>query len=90
MSHNVEIYNRSLEVGRYVVDTKCTVRQAAHQFQISKSTVHKDLTERLPENNALLAEEARKVLDVNKEERYIRGGEATKQKYLSFKKRTFI
>lgn len=58
-----------------------TVRQAARKFGISKSTVHKDVTERLEQINLRLAHEARKVLDVNKSERHIRGGLATKEKY---------
>ena len=58
-----------------------SVRQSAKQFGISKSTVHKDVTERLMQINPSLAKEARKVLDVNKQERHIRGGMATKEKY---------
>ena len=58
-----------------------TVRQAAKKFGISKSTVHKDVTERLEQVNASLARDARKVLDINKSERHIRGGQATKAKY---------
>ena len=58
-----------------------TVRQAAKKFGISKSTVHKDVTERLEQINASLARDARKVLDINKSERHIRGGQATKAKY---------
>ena len=62
--------------------SKATVRQAAKQFGISKSTVHKDITERLLRINPSLAAEARKILDVNKSERHIRGGMATREKYL--------
>ena len=58
------------------------MRQTAKQFGISKSTVHKDVTERLMQINPALAKEARKVLDINKSERHIRGGLATKEKYL--------
>ena len=65
-----------------VLATKGTVRQTARCFGISKSTVHKDITERLEEINPSLASETRKVLDVNKAERHIRGGLATKEKYL--------
>lgn len=66
----------------YIVANNATVRQAAKKFGISKSTVHKDVTERLLIINPTLASEARKVLDVNKSERHIRGGMATKEKYL--------
>ncbi len=75
------IEQRALEIGAYIVDRNATVRQAAKQFGISKSTVHKDVTDRLAEINPALAREARKVLDVNKSERHIRGGLATKEKY---------
>lgn len=65
--------------------TKSTVRQAAKKFGVSKSTVHKDVTNRLRELNPALAEQARKILDKNKEERHIRGGQATKEKYMRLK-----
>ena len=65
-----------------MIDNNATVRQTAKQFGISKSTVHKDVTERLSQVNPTLAREARKVLDVNKSERHIRGGLATREKYL--------
>ena len=71
-----------MEIARYIIENNTTVRQAAKQFGISKSTVHKDVTERLLQVNAGLASEVRKVLDVNKSERHIRGGLATKEKYL--------
>ena len=64
------------------IEERATVRQAAKQFGISKSTVHKDVTERLSQINPSLAAQARQVLDVNKSERHIRGGMATKEKYL--------
>lgn len=64
------------------IDNNTTVRQAAKHFGISKSTVHKDVTERLAQVNPSLAAETRKVLDINKSERHIRGGMATKEKYL--------
>lgn len=76
------IEERTLELARYIIETKATVRQAANKFGISKSTVHKDITERLVQINPSLANETRKVLDVNKQERHIRGGLATKEKYL--------
>ena len=64
------------------IENNATVRQTAKQFRISKSTVHKDVTERLLQINPALAGEARKVLDMNKSERHIRGGMATREKYL--------
>ena len=72
---------RCAELARYIVEHNATVRQAAQRFGISKSTVHKDVTERLSQINPALAREARKVLDVNKSERHIRGGLATREKY---------
>ena len=77
------IEERAIKTGQYIIDTKATVRQAADKFGVSKSTVHKDVTARLSKINPKLASEARKVLDVNKQERHIRGGMATKEKYLT-------
>lgn len=74
--------NRILSIARYTIDHNSTVRSTARKFGISKSTVHKDLTERLPQIDHHLAEEVRDILEVNKSERHIRGGMATKQKYL--------
>lgn len=76
------IEERAMEIARYIIDNNTTVRQAAKHFGISKSTVHKDVTERLVQVNPSFAAEARKVLDVNKSERHIRGGLATREKYL--------
>ena len=76
------IEERAMEIARYIIDNNTTVRQAAKHSGISKSTVHKDVTERLVQVNPSLAAEARKVLDVNKSERHIRGGLATREKYL--------
>ncbi|MBQ8280114.1 MAG: sporulation transcriptional regulator SpoIIID [Roseburia sp.] len=76
------IEERAMEIARYIIDNNTTVRQAAKHYGISKSTVHKDVTERLEQVNPGLAAEVRKVLDVNKSERHIRGGLATKEKYL--------
>ena len=76
------IEERALEIGTYIVENNTTVRQAAKKFGISKSTVHKDVSERLPEINQSLAAAVRRVLDVNKSERHIRGGMATREKYL--------
>ncbi|AYO31777.1 MAG: putative DeoR family transcriptional regulator, stage sporulation protein [Thermoanaerobacteraceae bacterium] len=74
---------RILEVAAYIIDTKATVRQAAKIFGVSKSTVHKDMTERLPEINPEKAKLVKDVLEYNKAERHIRGGKATKKKYLN-------
>ncbi|MBP3421196.1 MAG: sporulation transcriptional regulator SpoIIID [Lachnospiraceae bacterium] len=76
------IEERAINVANYIIENNATVRQTAKQFGISKSTVHKDVTERLMLVNPALAKSARKVLDVNKSERHIRGGMATKEKYL--------
>ena len=76
------IEERAVEIAEYIIETKATVRQTAKKFGVSKSTVHKDCTERLLQINPSLAAEARKVLDVNKQERHIRGGLATREKYL--------
>ena len=76
------IEERAMEIANYIIREKATVRQTAKKFGISKSTVHKDVTERLLLINPSLAKEARKVLDMNKSERHIRGGLATREKYL--------
>ena len=76
------IEERAVEIADYIIENNATVRQTAKQFRISKSTVHKDVTERLAQVNPSLAAETRKVLDINKSERHIRGGMATKEKYL--------
>lgn len=76
------IEERAMEIAVYIIEHNATVRQTAKQFGVSKSTVHKDLVDRLPMVNPGLAQEARKVLDINKSERHIRGGMATKEKYL--------
>ena len=68
------IEERAVETAIYMIETKATVRQTAKKFGVSKSTVHKDLTSRLVLVNPQLAAEARKILDVNKSERHIRGG----------------
>lgn len=79
------IYQRVLEVSNYIYETRATVRQAAKVFGVSKSTIHKDVTERLQKIDKRLAEKVKKVLEYNKAERHIRGGQATKEKYLSEK-----
>lgn len=75
------IEERAVEIARYIIENNATVRQAAKQFGISKSTVHKDITDRLEHINPSLASQTRIVLDVNKSERHIRGGLATREKY---------
>ena len=75
------IEERAVNIACYIIEHNATVRQAAKAFGVSKSTVHKDVTERLEQVNPSLAAEARKVIDVNKSERHIRGGMATKEKY---------
>ena len=75
------IEERTVELANYIVENKCTVREAAKKFGISKSTVHKDVTERLIKINQLLADEVRVVLLENKQERHLRGGYATREKY---------
>lgn len=75
------IEERVLEVAKYIIDSKATIRRTAKIFGVSKSTVHKDITERLPKINPLVAKEAKEILDLNKAERHIRGGRATKMKY---------
>lgn len=73
--------DRAITLGNYIVENRSTVRAAAKQFGISKSTVHKDVSERLPYIRPQLAEDVREVLLQNKQERHIRGGLATKEKY---------
>jgi len=75
------IEERAIHLAQYIIDSKDTVRGAAKKFGISKSTVHKDVSERLTKINPALAHEVRIILDENKAERHIRGGMATKQKY---------
>lgn len=76
------IEERAIGIANYIIDHNATVRQTARAFGVSKSTVHKDVTDRLMQINPALAKQARRVLDVNKSERHIRGGLATKEKYL--------
>ena len=76
------IEQRVKELSRYMLESRGTVRQAASVFGVSKSTVHKDLTERLPLINEGIAARVREILEINKAERHIRGGEATKRKYM--------
>ena len=73
---------RVLALAQFILETKSTVRKTAKEYNISKSTVHKDITERLADIDPILAEKVHSILDINKAERHIRGGLATKEKYL--------
>lgn len=75
------IRERVLELSNYIIESGATVRQTAGQFGVSKSTVHKDVTERLPLLNEITAARVRDILDNNKAERHLRGGEATRRRY---------
>jgi len=75
------IEDRVLEVAKYIIESKSTIRRTAKVFGVSKSTIHKDMTERLPAINPQIANEAKTILDLNKAERHIRGGRATRLKY---------
>ena len=74
------IAKRACELAVYIIETGATVRAAARHFGISKSTVHKDLSQKLPQCNLTLYNNVRKVLEINKAQRHIRGGNATKEK----------
>jgi len=76
------IERRSCDLAVYIIETGATVRTAAKEFGISKSTVHKDLSQKLPQCNPVLYKQVRRVLEENKAQRHIRGGMATKAKYL--------
>ncbi|MCD8103481.1 MAG: sporulation transcriptional regulator SpoIIID [Lachnospiraceae bacterium] len=80
------IEERVLTIAVYIVENSATVRDAAKKFQVSKSTVHKDMVDRLQQINPSLCQDVRKVLDVNKQERHIRGGMATREKYRNLSK----
>ncbi len=75
-------YDRCVELAQYIIENECTVRDAAAYFGVSKSTVHKDVTERLEKNDRNLYLSVKKILQRNKSERHLRGGEATRKKYL--------
>jgi putative DeoR family transcriptional regulator (stage III sporulation protein D) len=76
---------RAVSLAAYIIENNATVRKAATVFHISKSTVHKDVSERLKKLNPQLYVQVKKVLDINKQERHIRGGMATRRKYLLYK-----
>ena len=78
---------RSVELGEYIVKNRSTVRAAAKVFGISKSTVHMDVTQKLEEIDPVLSKEVREILDINKAQRHIRGGIATREKYKGKKMR---
>ncbi len=82
------VEERALRLGEHIVENKDTVRRTAAKFGISKSTVHKDVTDRLKHINPGLYREVGQVLEQNKQERHMRGGEATKQKYMQLKEHT--
>ena len=79
MKENIE--ERACQLALYIIENRTTVRAAAQKFGISKSTVHKDISERLPQFNRVLYQQVKEVLEVNKAQRHIRGGIATRKKY---------
>ncbi len=79
---NGEFERRAVQIGEYIIENGATVRGAAKKFNISKSTVHKDMSERLCYASPSLYRQVRAVLDKNKSERHLRGGEATRKKYM--------
>ena len=81
----LSIEERATLLAHYIIETKDTVRSTAKKFGVSKSTVHKDVSDRLLKINPILAKEVREILDENKAERHLRGGMATKLKYLKEK-----
>ena len=83
------VEERAAKLGEYILESKSTVRKAAQLFGISKSTVHKDVSERLKYVNPALYKEVKNVLAINKAQRHIRGGMATKQKYMILRSRSF-
>ena len=75
------VEERAIELGEYIIESKATVRKAAKKFGVSKSTVHKDVSERLEQIQPDLYTQVKEILEQNKQERHIRGGLATKRKY---------
>lgn len=80
-------YERPMILGEYIIANKATVRQTASLFGISKSTVHKDVSEKLKNISPSMYSDVKSVLEINKQERHLRGGEATKRKYLEMAKK---
>ena len=81
------VEKRAVELGEYILENRTTVRAAAQHFGVSKSTVHKDISQRLRRINPELCRGVRKILEINKSERHLRGGLATKIKYLNLRKK---
>lgn len=81
MQDNDYFKKRATEAAVYIIENQTTIRKAAEKMGVSKSTVHKDLCERLPHYNFELSRQVRDILDINRNERHIRGGLATKEKY---------
>ena len=81
MSIKDNLEQRACDLALYIIENKATVRQTAQQFGVSKSTVHKDIAERLPLFNRRLYLQVKEILDENKAQRHIRGGNATRKKY---------
>jgi putative DeoR family transcriptional regulator (stage III sporulation protein D) len=79
------VEERAAMLGEYIIESKATVRSAAKKFGISKSTVHKDVSQRLRSVNPAMYREVREILDTNKSQRHIRGGIATRNKYIKLK-----
>lgn len=86
----ITIEERAISLAHYIIETKDTVRSTAKKFSISKSTVHKDVSDRLLKINPTLAEQVREILNENKAQRHLRGGMATKLKYLKQKEHTLL
>lgn len=84
-NNELTLQKRVLKVSEYIIETGCTIRTAAKVFGISRSTIHKDISERLPKISPTLYRKTKLVLEKNKSERHLRGGLATKLKYLSLK-----
>lgn len=78
---------RAVTLGQYIIENRATVRSAAKKFGISKSTVHKDVSERLKTENPALYKQVKDILEINKQERHIRGGLATKRKYEEYSRK---
>lgn len=84
------IRKRAVKVAQHILQTSDTVRQTAEVFGISKSTVHKDVAERLPRISQEMADQVKDILNINKSERHLRGGEATRKKYAMANELTII
>lgn len=87
MQLKIQPAQRAVTLGQYIIENRATVRTTAKKFGISKSTVHKDVSERLKTENPVLYAQVKNILEINKQERHIRGGLATKRKYSELSKR---